>query len=80
MKLKERLLKTSVLILLIISIGTGVHFYADWYYSLPVVKYYPDGEIAAVEIKGEYHELSLIEEVGERYIKKWVSYEWKPPE
>ncbi len=66
------------------SIGLSIIFvfvvvtYGNWYFSLPVVKYDPSGEIVAIEIDGKYFDPDQIE-IGDRYRKKWVSSEWEMP-
>lgn len=51
-------------------------FTINWYFNLPIVKITPDQRIVAVEIKGESFSPQEVE-IGDRYIKKYVSFEWK---
>ena len=77
-KIKDEIITIGAVILVALVIGLGARIYLGWYFSLPVVKMTTDGQVVAVEVQGQHHGPEYMENVGNRYKKDWVSFDWKP--
>ncbi len=76
---KSQIITAIAVILVALMVGLGARYYLDWYFSIPVVKMTPDGQVVAVEVRGQYHGPDYLEKMGvEKYKKHWVSFDWKP--
>lgn len=72
----NRLISGFFIVVLVTILILVFNFCIRWYFNLPIVKITPDQRIVAVEIKGESFNPQEVE-IGDRYIKKYVSFEWK---
>lgn len=72
----QRLISVLFSAMVLAGLTWIVIFSINQYFSIPVVKITPDGNIVAVLINGKNFNPEDIE-IGDRYIKSYVSFNWK---